>query len=139
MKKTILITALGLLFSQLAFTQEALLGKWLTQNKDGVVEIYEKDDKYFGRIVELIPATLEDGSQIIDQHNPDKSKRNRPVKGIDIIIGFEWNGEELENGKVYDPNDGKFYKGKIWIDEGELKMRGYLGLFYRTETWTKYK
>ena len=26
-----------------------------------------------------------------------------------------------------------------WPEDGKLKVRGYLGVFYRTQTWTKAK
>jgi uncharacterized protein (DUF2147 family) len=36
-----------------------------------------------------------------------------------------------------DPDDGKVYKSEVWLEDGKLKVRGYLGLFYRTQTWLK--
>jgi uncharacterized protein (DUF2147 family) len=36
-----------------------------------------------------------------------------------------------------DPEDGKVYKAEIWREAGTLKVRGYLGMFYRTQTWVK--
>lgn len=123
------------------YAQKQILGKWLTQDKDAIIEIYKKDNKYYGKVVKLIPEQYENGSQIIDEHNPNKSLRNRPVLGINSIIGFSWDSEKqiLVDGKVYDPKKGKFYTGKIWEEEGKLKMRGYVGIFYQTETWTRAK
>jgi uncharacterized protein (DUF2147 family) len=34
-------------------------------------------------------------------------------------------GDRYQGGTIMDPDDGK------------LKVRGYLGLFYRTQTWLK--
>ena len=36
-----------------------------------------------------------------------------------------------------DPEDGKIYKGEVWVEDGKLKVRGYLGMFYKTQTWLK--
>ena len=36
-----------------------------------------------------------------------------------------------------DPEDGKVYKAEMWLDQGRLKVRGYLGLLYRTQTWVR--
>lgn len=137
--KTAKITLICLLWTTLSLGQQEVLGKWLTEGKDAQVEIYQKDHAFFGKIIQLIPETQADGSPIIDENNPDKTLRQRPVLGIDIIVDFKWDkdNKELTKGKVYDPNNGKFYKGKIWSEDGQLKMRGYIGFLYRTETWTR--
>ena len=36
-----------------------------------------------------------------------------------------------------DPEDGKIYKAEIWVEDGKLKVRGYLGVFYKTQTWLR--
>ena len=42
-----------------------------------------------------------------------------------------------KGGTILDPGDGKVYKAEIWIEDGKLKVRGYLGPFYKTQTWLK--
>jgi uncharacterized protein (DUF2147 family) len=37
-------------------------------------------------------------------------------------------------GTILDPDDGKVYKAELWVEEGKLKVRGYLRFFYRTQT-----
>lgn len=130
---------LSLLITTTSYAQKQLLGKWLTESKDGIVEFYKENNKYYGKIVKLIPATHDDGSPIKDLYNPDKNKQQRLVLGINSITAFEWDEENQTfiNGQVYDPKNGKFYRGKIWIEAGTLKLRGYVGIFYRTETWTR--
>jgi uncharacterized protein (DUF2147 family) len=32
---------------------------------------------------------------------------------------------------------GKKYKAEIWLENGNLKMRGYVGFIYRTQTWLR--
>ncbi|HCZ37305.1 MAG TPA: DUF2147 domain-containing protein, partial [Cytophagales bacterium] len=34
-----------------------------------------------------------------------------------------------------DPNNGKIYRCKVWLEGNNLKLRGYLGPFFRTQTW----
>ena len=41
------------------------------------------------------------------------------------------------DGKVMDPEDGKVYKAELWTEAAKLKVRGYLGPFYKTQTWVK--
>lgn len=138
MKKLQLIVVL-LFITSITFAQEALLGKWLTQDQDAIVEIYESDGKYFGKVVKLIPATHEDGSTIVDAYNPDKALQSRELLGANTILNFEWdaNNQKLVNGKVYDPKNGKTYRGKIWVEDGKLMLRGYVAMFHRTEAWVR--
>jgi hypothetical protein len=28
-------------------------------------------------------------------------------------------------------------KAEIWVEDGTLKVRGYIGFFYKTQTWVK--
>jgi uncharacterized protein (DUF2147 family) len=48
-------------------------------------------------------------------------------------------GDRFKGGTILDPEDGKIYKAEIWVEDGKLKVRGYLGMFYRTQTWAKAK
>ena len=47
--------------------------------------------------------------------------------------------EEYKNGEILDPTEGKVYNCAIWIEGASLKLRGYWGWFYRTETWERVK
>jgi len=41
-----------------------------------------------------------------------------------------------------DPENGKVYDCKVWVDEDEpdkLNVRGYIGFFYRTQNWYRVK
>jgi len=33
--------------------------------------------------------------------------------------------------------DGKVYKAELWMEDGKLKVRGYLGPFFKTRTRAK--
>jgi uncharacterized protein (DUF2147 family) len=33
--------------------------------------------------------------------------------------------------------NGKTYKCAIWLEGNTLKVRGYVGVFYETHTWTR--
>jgi uncharacterized protein (DUF2147 family) len=58
-----------------------------------------------------------------------------------ILRGFVSTENNLwENGKIYDPKNGKDYSCKItMIDNNKLDVRGFIGisLLGRTETWTR--
>mgnify|MGYP000038256449 FL=1 len=57
-----------------------------------------------------------------------------------MLWNFTFNDNEYVGGKVYDSRNGKTYKGKLWLEnDAILKMRGYVGIFFSTESWTKVK
>ena len=42
-----------------------------------------------------------------------------------------------EGGYIIDSGKGEKYKAKVWIEDGSLMMRGYVGFFFRTQTWLR--
>lgn len=57
--------------------------------------------------------------------------------GLMIIKGRPPTASAGRVDPIMDPEDGKVYKAEVWTEDGKLKVRGYLGVFYRTQTWTK--
>lgn len=137
-KSIILLTITCISFNTIAISQSNIIGKWLAEDKDAVIEIYKKDNLYYGKIIKLMPATDENGKPFLDENNPDKSKRSNTILGLNTISKMKWNNNILEDGHLYDPRNGEYYNGKIWYENGILKVRGYLGFFYLTQTWTRY-
>ena len=119
--------------------RSAVEGRWLTQEGDGWIRIALVGDSLEGSIAGEPPGSPSERE--LDDRNPDPALRNRPLKGLNILTGFEYAGEgHWKNGTVYDPNNGKTYKCSITlIDDNTLKLRGYIGisLLGRSETWTR--
>ena len=132
MKKMILSMVLAL-FSLVGYSQ-TIIGKWLTEAGDAKVEIYEANGKVNGKIV-----WLEKGPDTKDTHNTDEKMRSRKLMGVNILSGLTKKSEKWEGGRIYNPKNGKTYKCSIWLDGDKLKVRGYLGVFYETQTWKKAK
>lgn len=119
-----------------------IVGTWLTSDKDAHVKVYKTTaGNYAGKLVWIKEPNNEDGTPKLDVENPNESLRSRPLQGLVFLTGFTYDAEEKEwlDGKAYDPQSGKTYKAAIWMEDGNLKLRGYWGWFYRTETWTKVK
>ena len=114
-----------------------ILGLWHTQIKDAKIRIYIKNDKYYGKVVWLAEPSDAEGKVIKDEKNPDKALRSSPIMGMDIITKMTYKDGEWTGGEIYDPKTGDTYTCKLWIEDGNLKVRGYLGWFYDTKTWTK--
>ncbi len=138
MKQFILIIILFAL-SKSSFAQQQIVGKWLSEDGEGITEIYQQGNHFYGKISWLKKPNDEKGSPYTDTENPDKSKRNQPLLGLVILKGFVYKNNEWQGGTIYDPTNGKTYTCTIWISNGQLKVRGYWGIFYETQTWTKTK
>ena len=119
------------LFSLAGYSQ-TIIGKWLTEAGDAKVEIYEANGKVNGKIV-----WLEKGPDTKDTHNTDEKMRSRKLMGVNILSGLTKKSEKWEGGRIYNPKNGKTYKCAIWLDGSNLKVRGYLGVFYETQTWKR--
>jgi uncharacterized protein (DUF2147 family) len=118
-----------------------ITGVWMTGGKEPAkIQVYKFGEKYYGKIVWL-KNPADNGKPKLDNNNPDKSKRNKPIVGLVILMGFRFDGDdEWEDGDIYDPESGKTYSCNLSLkDKSTLKVRGYIGisLFGRTETWTK--
>jgi len=142
MKKTFLSILAALLYAGIASAQSPI-GKWQTIDDEtgkpkSIVEIFEKDGKLFGKIVELVREEGDDPNPLCDECPKDDPRYKQPVIGMEIIKDLEQDGDEWEDGTVLDPEKGKVYDCKIWMeDDKTLKLRGYVAFFYRTQTWKK--
>ena len=130
MKKVFL--SLVLTIMSVAGYAQSVVGTWVTEDGDSQVEIYQSGDNLSGKIV-----WLKQGDDQLDVHNPDKKMQSRKLVGVNILTGLTKKGEKWEGGKIYNPKNGKTYKCSIWLDGSELKVRGYLGVFYETQVWKR--
>ena len=111
---------------------QGIMGKWITEAGDAQVEIYQQGDKINGKIV-----WLQQGPETKDKHNPDAKLKERKLMGVNILSALSKSKDKWEGGKIYNPKNGKTYKCTIWLEGNNLKVRGYLGIFYETQTWKR--
>jgi uncharacterized protein (DUF2147 family) len=114
-------------------------GTWLTKDADARVRIAGCARAFCGTIVwlkdPLDPATRK---PVIDDKNRDVTKRNRPIMGLQILIGFQPSGPNRWSGKIYNPDDGNTYDGHLMLeDRARLKVEGCLGAFCSAEQWSR--
>lgn len=70
----------------------------------------------------------------------DGNLKNNKVVGMKIIWDFKKENDKWVDGKILDPGNGHIYASSIWlIDSDTLKVRGYLGPFYRSQIWKRAK
>ncbi|MBC6697280.1 DUF2147 domain-containing protein [Hymenobacter puniceus] len=127
--------------TQAAPNPDAVIGVWKNGEGTGMVQIYKKGDKYFGRIVWLKVPNNPDGTPRTDVNNPDETKRKTPLKGLENMRNFAYTGEnKWENGSIYDPKNGSDYSCEMTLtDANTLEVRGFIGvsLFGRTDVWKR--
>lgn len=114
-----------------------IIGKYMTENNEGMVEIFKRDSKYYGKLVWNKTADK------LDINNPDKTQHTVLIRGKELLKNFDFDGSGLwHNGTIYDPKNGKTYSCKLTRDEkGNLNVRGFIGisLIGRTSYWLKVK
>lgn len=117
--------------------QESIEGIWLTEEGDSKIEIYQRNDKYFGKIVWLNQSTDKNGNPFKDRNNPNKDLRNRPLMGIDMLEDLQYRGGKWY-GKIYAPKRGLTMKAVIVAKQGDkLELNiSYKG-FTRQQIWTR--
>lgn len=129
------------LFISQSMVSQTIFGKWKTVGdetgeEESIVEIYEKNGKVYGKIIEIFDAATRD-SQCQLCEGADKGK---PVLGLNIIKDMEKSGDVYKKGTVTDPENGKVYDCRLKLDDdnpNRLQLRGYVSFFYRTQYWIR--
>lgn len=124
---------------------QSCIGTWITIDdetgkKKSKVELYKKDGKLYGKIVYLYPREGREENPKCTKCSGDR--KNQPLVGLQIVRGLEWDGSEWEDGTICDPENGKVYTCSMWLDaenKDRLNVRGYVGPFFRTQTWIRVK
>lgn len=119
-----------------AFAADSISGQWVTQDKDAIVKITQCGATFCGRIHKYL-VTPPNGVDQRDDNNPNKQLRNRKLLGMAILTDFKPDGK-IWRGRVYDPKAGKTYRSEVsLVSPTKLKMKGCVGPFCRSQTWTK--
>lgn len=144
MNKKLLIFAILVFAASTAFAQNNIFGKWKsvddeTGEEKSIVEIFKKNGKAYGKIIKILGA--EHQNVTCDKCDDDDPRKDKKVIGMEIIKALEWDDDEWDGGTILDPEDGKVYKCKMWVKNGNLILRGYIGfsLIGRSQTWLPYK
>ena len=127
-----------------ALAQPSPVGLWKTIDDDtkqekSLVRIADNGGVLSGRIEKLLDPAAKPG--VVCDKCTDERK-DKPIVGMTILRNLKQSAEDKEwwdGGDITDPNNGKVYKAKLRPIEGgkKLQMRGYIGPFYRTQTWIR--
>jgi uncharacterized protein (DUF2147 family) len=119
------------------------LGTWYTEGKESQVRITTCGVALCGALVWLkIPNDPTTGQPKTDKENADASKRNRPLLGVEIVLGLKPDGAPNQwKGQVYNAKDGNTYTGYFTLTgatTAELKGCA-MGFICKSQTWTRAK
>ena len=126
-----------------ALAQATPVGLWKsiddeTKKEKSLVRITDGGGVLTGKIEKLLdPAKQND---VCDKCTDDR--KDKPILGMTIIRNAKASGDDVTvwtGGDIVDPNNGKVYKLRLKpLDGGKaLEVRGYIGPFYRNQTWIR--
>ncbi|MBL7873684.1 MAG: DUF2147 domain-containing protein [Cyclobacteriaceae bacterium] len=138
--RCLLLCLLLLSISSVVRSQSSIVGKWMTIDDEtnkprSTVEIVERNGIYFGRVVSIMSNPGDDPDPLCDKCPPEDDRYKKKVIGMEILRDMKKSESEYSEGTILDPKNGKIYRCKIWIENNNLKLRGYWGPFFRTQTW----
>jgi uncharacterized protein (DUF2147 family) len=126
-----------------AMAQSTPVGLWRNvDDKTGEVKaeirIAETGGALLGRIEKSLRKDTKPDA-VCDECSDDR--KGKPIAGLEIIRGGKKaeSKDVWEGGKILDPENGKEYRASFTpVDGGKkLEVRGYLGPFWRTQTWNR--
>ena len=143
MKRSV-VAILFVAISGAALAQATPTGLWKTIDDDtkkekSLVRIKDVGGVFSGTVEKFLdPATKID--DVCDKCTD--ARKDKPVLGMTIIRNIKLSADDKEvwdGGDVLDPKNGKVYRARLKVVDGgkKLEMRGYIGPFYRTQTWLR--
>jgi uncharacterized protein (DUF2147 family) len=135
-----LAAALLLITATVVHAQNTPVGVWKTvDDKTGqyksLVRITDTGGVITGRIEKLLHPSHP--NPLCDKCRDER--HGKPITGLMIVEGLRQDGEVWDGGKILDPQNGKIYAVRLKpVDGGsKLEVRGYIGPFFRTQTWVR--
>ena len=124
----ITVALLTLVFGSTAHAAGEFLGQWNT----------EKSEKGAWLTVDIQPCGDQLCGTIVEAHEVEDPS----IVGTDMIKGMKKKSDTAySKGKIYAPDTKKWYKSKMKMKDGDLKVSGCVfgGIICRSQTWTRAK
>ena len=132
----LLLSAAALLATTPAMAAAPISGKWMTAEKDSIIEIAPCGTNMCGKISKFLTPVQ---GPPFDRNNPNAAMRNRPLLGLPILLALKDGGKQWE-GNIYDPKKGKTYKSKVYMNpNGTMTVKGCIAFFCQGFVWTAAK
>ena len=113
------------------------IGLWQTPTNGGQVRIARCGQALCGTLVTSNNIRANPG--LLDEKNADRALRTRTIRNVQLLTGFTGGPSEWRGGSVYNPEDGRTYRGTIRLtDANTLNLRGcVVAPLCRNQTWTR--
>lgn len=114
-----------------------LIGLWRTARHGALVNIHDCGNATpCGALAWASEAVFEGNTR--DVRNRNLALRARPLIGVPILWGFQPNGLTWQNGRIYNPEDGKTFRAKLQLlSMSELCITGCFGPLCRSQIWER--
>lgn len=111
--------------TQTAIPHSEIYGYWMTEEKDGVIEIYPCESGVCGKFHWLKDDSESNPS--LDDKNKNPELRQRRLCGLQFMGGFKQkDGNKFSGGWIYSVRDGNTYSAELSLkDNDTLELRGY--------------
>jgi uncharacterized protein (DUF2147 family) len=95
-----------------------ILGNWIDQNNEVIVNIYKVNNKYFGKTL-WIQNRSHPGQPLI--------KEEQHWIGMVVMKDFVWQSNEWTNGIIFQPRENQTYSAFITpINQNSIKVTGFV-------------
>jgi uncharacterized protein (DUF2147 family) len=112
------------------------IGDWRVADGTAIVRVHKCGSSLCGSVL----STTGDPGK--DSHNPDPSKRQRSVIGLEVLINMTKATENSWTGATYNAEDGQTYSARITLlSDQQLQIQGCVpgGGACGSETWARVK
>ncbi|MEQ8434371.1 MAG: DUF2147 domain-containing protein [Oceanicaulis sp.] len=136
-----LVLSLSLAAAQAGAPMDQVTSLWATGDNGGRVEVEpcDRDETLLcGALVDA--QVLRSEPEARDANNPDPALRNRPLRGVRVLDGFERGDDGAWTpGLLYDPEEGReISRGHVkLVAEDRLEVRGCVAFICRTQIWER--
>ena len=126
----------------LAHAQPTPVGLWKTiDDETGKEKSYVRVVEANGVLSGKVEKLLDPAKQEAKCDKCSDARKDQPILGMAILEGVRRHEGEgyWDGGTILDPNNGKTYRVRLTPKDGgkTLEVRGYLGPFWRNQTWLR--
>jgi uncharacterized protein (DUF2147 family) len=140
MKKLLLFSILFI--STLTLSAQTPVGVWKTIDDEtgeakSHVQVYEQNGKLYGKVIAFLRKNT-DPNRICDKCTD--YRKGQKIMNMVILRDMTIKDGFYQTGKILDPEKGKEYSCKMWLEAGKgdvLIVRGFMGVSVlgRTQKW----
>lgn len=140
-----LLLGLGLsLLAGVAQAQNSPVGVWKTiddetKKEKSLIRITDDGGVLTGKLEKFLDPTSKPDS-LCDKCTDER--KDKPILGMTLVRNAKQSADDKEvweGGDILDPKNGKVYKLRLKpLDGGKtMEVRGYIGPFFRNQTWIR--